>query len=58
MWAYARELYQRPGIAETVAMDEIKTHYYTTHDSLNPKRIVPAGPLDLDWDAPHGRDQH
>ena len=55
LWAYARELYQRPGIAETVAMDEIKTHYYTTHDSLNPKRIVPAGPLDLDWAAPHGR---
>jgi putative glutathione S-transferase len=57
LWAYARELYQRPGIAETVAMDEIKTHYYTTHDSLNPKRIVPAGPLDLDWTAPHGRDE-
>jgi putative glutathione S-transferase len=56
LWAYARELYQRPGIAETVAMDEIRTHYYTTHDSLNPKRIVPAGPLDLDWTAPHGRD--
>jgi putative glutathione S-transferase len=57
LWAYARELYQRPEIAETVAMDEIKTHYYMTHDSLNPKRIVPAGPLDLDWAAPHGRDQ-
>jgi putative glutathione S-transferase len=55
LWAYARELYQRPGIADTVAMDEIKTHYYTTHDSLNPKRIIPAGPLDLDWHAPHGR---
>jgi glutathionyl-hydroquinone reductase len=57
LWAYARELYQQPGIADTVAMDEIKTHYYTTHDSLNPKRIIPAGPLDLDWDAPHGRDE-
>ena len=55
LWAYARELHQRPGIAETVAMDEIKRHYYTTHDELNPKRIIPAGPLDLDWDAPHGR---
>ncbi len=55
LWAYARELYQRPGIAETVAMDQIKQHYYTTHDMLNPKRIVPAGPLDADWDAPHGR---
>ena len=55
LWAYARELHQRPVIAETVAMDEIKRHYYTTHDELNPKRIIPAGPLDLDWGAPHGR---
>jgi putative glutathione S-transferase len=55
LWAYTRELYQRPGIAGTIAMDEIKRHYYTTHDELNPKRIIPAGPLDLDWDAPHGR---
>jgi putative glutathione S-transferase len=55
LWAYARELYQQPGVAETVAMDQIKEHYYTTHDMLNPKRIIPAGPLDADWDAPHGR---
>jgi putative glutathione S-transferase len=55
LWAYARELYQQPGVAETVAWDEIKEHYYTTHDMLNPKRIIPAGPLDMDWDAPHGR---
>lgn len=55
LWAYARELYQRPDIAGTVAMDEIKRHYYTTHDELNPKRIIPAGPLDLDWEAPHER---
>jgi glutathionyl-hydroquinone reductase len=54
-WAYARELFQRPGIADTVAMDEIKCHYYTTHDELNPKRIIPSGPLDVDWWAPHGR---
>lgn len=55
LWAYARELYQQPGIAETTAMDEIKRHYYTTHDMLNPKRIIPLGPLDMDWNAPHGR---
>ena len=55
LWAYARELYQQPGVAETVAWDEIKEHYYTTHDMLNPKRIIPAGPLGMDWDAPHGR---
>jgi putative glutathione S-transferase len=56
LWAYARELYQVPGVAETTDLVQIKEHYYTTHDMLNPKRIIPAGPLDMDWDAPHGRD--
>ena len=46
LWAYTRDLYQQPGIAGTVAMDQIKRHYYTTHDFLNPSRIIPAGPLD------------
>ncbi len=55
LWAYTRELYQLPGVADTVAMDEIREHYYTTHDELNPKRIIPRGPLDLDFTAPHGR---
>lgn len=54
LWAYARELYQVPGVARTVAMDQIKRHYYTTHDELNPKRIIPVGP-GYDWDEPHGR---
>jgi glutathionyl-hydroquinone reductase len=55
LWGYTRELYQLPGIAGTVAMDQILQHYYTTHDQLNPKRIIPGGPLDLDFTAPHGR---
>jgi putative glutathione S-transferase len=55
LWGYTRELYQLPGIAETVALDEIKRHYYMTHPQLNPSRVVPAGPL-IDFDAPHGRD--
>ena len=54
LWAYARELHQRPGIAATVEMEQIKRHYYTTHDSLEPSRIIPIGP-ELDWDEPHGR---
>jgi putative glutathione S-transferase len=54
MWGYARELYQRPGVARTVALDQIKRHYYTTHDELNPKRIIPVGP-GYDWSAPAGR---
>jgi putative glutathione S-transferase len=55
LWAYARELYQFPGVSETVAMDQIKRHYYTTHDELNPKKIIPVGP-GYDWSEPHGRD--
>lgn len=55
LWGYARELHQLPGIAETVAMPQIKQHYYTTHDELNPKRIIPVGPAP-DWSQPHGRD--
>ena len=51
---YLRELYQMPGIAETVVMSHIKSHYYASHLNLNPTGIVPRGPL-LDYLAPHGR---
>jgi putative glutathione S-transferase len=54
LWAYTRELYQWPGVARTVAMQQIKRHYYTTHDELNPKHIIPLGPAP-DWEEPHGR---
>lgn len=54
LWAYTRDLYQRPGFGETVNIDHIKRHYYMTHEQLNPTRIVPLGPI-LDWDAPHNR---
>jgi putative glutathione S-transferase len=55
LWPYARSIYQLDGVAETVRLDEIKRHYYETHEMINPTRIVPLGPLDMDWDAPHGR---
>ena len=55
LWGYARELYQWPRVSQTVAMGQIKEHYYTTHDELNPKRIIPGGP-GYDWSVPHGRD--
>ncbi len=55
LWGYARELYQVPGIASTIEMDQIKEHYYTTHDELNPKHIIPLGPINEDWNAAHGR---
>jgi glutathionyl-hydroquinone reductase len=54
LWGYARDLYQVEGVARTVAMEQIKRHYYTTHDELNPKRIIPVGP-GYDWSSPHGR---
>jgi putative glutathione S-transferase len=54
VWGYTRDLYQQPGIAGTVRMDEIKAHYYRTHPTINPTGIVPIGP-ELDFSAPHGR---
>jgi putative glutathione S-transferase len=53
---YLRDLYQQPGIADTVDFDHIKRHYYTTHPSINPTRIVPKGP-ELDLWASHDRDR-
>jgi len=55
LWAYTRELYQIGGVAETVNMDHIKTHYYGSHKSINPTGIVPKGP-DIDFTAAHNRD--
>jgi putative glutathione S-transferase len=52
---YLRELYQWPGIAETINMDHIKRHYYFSHTELNPSRIIPKGP-ELDFEAPHNRE--
>ncbi len=54
LWAYTRELYQIPDVAETVHMDHIVRHYLYSHDSINPHRIIPINPV-LDWDQPHGR---
>jgi putative glutathione S-transferase len=56
MWGYLRDLYQVPGIEETVAMDYIKTHYYGSHETINPTRIVPIGPY-IDFHVAHNREQ-
>jgi glutathionyl-hydroquinone reductase len=53
---YVRELYQMPGVAETVNMDHIKRHYYMSMTAINPTRIVPLGP-ELDFSAPHNRER-
>jgi putative glutathione S-transferase len=53
---YLMDLYQQPGIADTVNFDHIKRHYYMTHTQINPTRIVPIGPL-LDLEKPHNRER-
>jgi len=53
---YLRDLYQRPGVADTVNMTHIKRHYYESQESVNPSRIVAKGP-ELDFTRPHDRDR-
>ena len=56
LFGYVKDLYQVPGVAETVNFDHIKRHYYMTHDDINPTRIVPLGPIQ-DFTTPHGRER-
>jgi putative glutathione S-transferase len=53
---YMRDLFQYPGVAETFDIDHIKRHYYWSHESLNPSRIVPKGPY-IDYMQAHDRDR-
>ncbi len=55
LWAYTRELFQWPGVAETVNFDHIVRHYHYSHETINPNRIIPINPV-LEFDAPHGRE--
>jgi putative glutathione S-transferase len=55
LWGFARELYQWPGVAETVDFGAIKRHYYGSHRTINPSGIVPVGP-ELDLANAHGRE--
>jgi putative glutathione S-transferase len=54
LWGYLKDLYQSPGVADTVYMDHIKQHYHGSHESINPTRIVPKGPI-LDFTEAHDR---
>ncbi len=56
LWAYTRELYQWPGVADTVNHQQNKLHYYASHAKLNPTGIVALGPH-LDWHQPHLREE-
>jgi putative glutathione S-transferase len=55
LWPYTRDIYQWPGVADTVRLDHITRHYHYSHATINPHRIVPTGPR-LDLSAPHGRE--
>lgn len=54
LWAYTCDLYQQPGVIDTVNMDHIKYHYFASHRSINPTGIVPRGP-EIDFLQPHDR---
>ena len=56
LWNYTRDLYQVPGVAETVSIDHIKRHYYGSQRQVNPTGIVPIGPT-IDFAAPHDRNR-
>ncbi|GFD88648.1 glutathione-dependent reductase [Tenacibaculum sp. KUL152] len=56
LFGYMKELYQHPGIAQTVNFDHIKRHYYYSHTMINPTQVVPVGPQQ-DLISPHGRDK-
>jgi putative glutathione S-transferase len=53
---YVRDLFQMPGVKETVDLEHAKQHYFFSHARINPTRIVPLGPL-LILDSPHDRDR-
>ena len=54
LWAYTRDLMQTDGIGETFDLERTKEHYYTSHESIHPRRYVPLGPA-LDFSARHDR---
>ena len=55
LWAYTRQLYQHPDIAETVHFDHIVRHYHFSQTTVNPHQIIPINPT-VDFSAPHERD--
>lgn len=56
LWNYLKELYQLPGVADTVNLAHIREHYYTTQTDINPKQIVAVGPS-YEFETPHNRDR-
>jgi putative glutathione S-transferase len=57
LWGYARDLFQTPGFGDMIDFAQIKAHYYVVHRDINPTGIVPKGPDESGWHAPHGRER-
>ncbi|MFZ1874395.1 MAG: glutathione S-transferase family protein [Chania sp.] len=57
LYGFLRDIYQIPGMADTVNMAHIRHHYYRSHATLNPHGIISIGPTQ-DLNTPHGRDRH
>jgi len=54
LFGYVRDIYQLPGVSDTINMEHIKKHYYMSHTMINPTSVVPVGP-EIDYLAPHDR---
>ena len=54
LYGFVRDIYQMPGIAEICNIEHIKHHYYTSHPTINPNRLIPVGPIQ-DLESPHDR---
>jgi putative glutathione S-transferase len=57
LWAYTRDLYAQPGVAQTINMDHVRQHYYGSHESINPTRVVPVYPPAIDFTLDAGRER-
>ncbi|MDJ0612702.1 MAG: glutathione S-transferase family protein [Rhizobiaceae bacterium] len=55
LWPYTRDLYQWPGVAETFNIEHIRKHYYVSHETINPHRVLPTG-AEINFNEPHGRE--
>lgn len=57
LWGWTRDIFQLPGVKETCNFEQIREHYFTSHESIHPRRYIPLAPENVDFDAPHGRDK-
>ena len=56
LWGWCKEIFQMPGVADTCDMDKIREHYFTSHESIHPRRYIPLAPK-INFSEVHGRDE-